>query len=437
MPASVLVVDAIATNRILLKVKLNMAYHRVFCAEGVADALPLLRIHRPHIVVAGKSASSVIQAIRSDPAGLDVPIISVGNEEREHPTVGLLRAGADEVLPSPVDEHLLLVHIRRLLKRRDDLHDSLRNDKGTSLWGLTELAMPEYKCTAQSSIAIVGKCWKRSNLHLDGVEAFESPSLQALFEGQKRPDGIFLPHDTLISRNLSILNASPDLGGLVKIVVASRITLKERLSLLDLGADAVIDQNIDQEEVNLRISRLLKARAKRHQRRQSVIESCIAASTDPLTGMANRRSALRQLDQLSKEGTPFSLLMIDVDHFKSVNDTYGHPGGDRVLIALSRLLSHHTKKEDICARIGGEEFLIILKGAAKSEAEKLGQKLCSLVNRLHIPITGKETTRVSISLGLASTTQTGEQKSSRRLLERVDEALYSAKRNGRNQVSVA
>lgn len=162
------------------------------------------------------------------------------------------------------------------------------------------------------------------------------------------------------------------------------------------------------------------------------------AVRDPLTGLYNRRYldeiADRELARARREGNPITLAMLDIDHFKHVNDAYGHQGGDEVLVALAELLRAHIRSADIVCRLGGEEFLLLAPDlplhAAVERSEQLRQTFAAL------PICfGELTLRATLSIGLASYPEHGETLTS--LIQAADKALYAAKHGGRNQVGVA
>lgn len=142
MPARILVVDAVATNRILLKVKLIAAKYRVLTADDGAMALAQLRIHRPDLAVLGSGAEGLIRHIRSDPAGLDVPIILISTGDGQATPGGLLRLGADAVLPPPVDSGDLVAIARQLLRRKQAI---TRISPEPALWGLSEQKPSSFK----------------------------------------------------------------------------------------------------------------------------------------------------------------------------------------------------------------------------------------------------------------------------------------------------
>jgi diguanylate cyclase (GGDEF)-like protein len=162
--------------------------------------------------------------------------------------------------------------------------------------------------------------------------------------------------------------------------------------------------------------------------------------TDPLTGLANRRRLMARLEEevarARRYKTPMSVVMLDIDHFKQVNDTHGHAMGDEVLRNIGAMLKASVRTTDLAARYGGEEFALVLShtdiAAAQQVAEGLRQKFAELEHHLD----GVTLTK-TVSMGVASRDGQGEIPNSEDLLKHADEALYRAKQGGRNRVEVA
>ncbi|NJL31750.1 MAG: GGDEF domain-containing protein [Phycisphaerales bacterium] len=154
-----------------------------------------------------------------------------------------------------------------------------------------------------------------------------------------------------------------------------------------------------------------------------------AATRDPLTGLRNRRAMTHRLDSLLRQASasfhPLSILMVDIDHFKLVNDQYGHPMGDRVLQQVAEILSAGARHGDLVVRYGGEEFLLILPDCAAESSMTLARRLMHAVQN-HAFDHGK----VTISIGVATSTPHLLNKD--RLIQQADAALYHGKQNGRN-----
>lgn len=163
------------------------------------------------------------------------------------------------------------------------------------------------------------------------------------------------------------------------------------------------------------------------------------AATDPLTQLYNRRYFMAESEALAEQaktlGVPLSVMTLDIDHFKAVNDTYGHHAGDLVLKAVARNLQKFSRDRDLVARFGGEEFVILLPGADHTEAESCAERLRRGVENDAVQAGDEVVVRVTVSLGVAQVETATE--SVEEALNRADKALYAAKTGGRNRVCVA
>jgi diguanylate cyclase (GGDEF)-like protein len=157
------------------------------------------------------------------------------------------------------------------------------------------------------------------------------------------------------------------------------------------------------------------------------------ADTDPLTKLANRRGfemrAVRLINACNVNGTPATILMIDIDHFKAINDTHGHDGGDAVLCRVSAMLGGQLRSIDLVGRLGGEEFAVLLPGADQAVGVRRADALRSAIQDLEIELRSRLTVHVTISIGVAL-----YRDSLADTLHRADAAMYVAKQSGRNRV---
>jgi len=158
------------------------------------------------------------------------------------------------------------------------------------------------------------------------------------------------------------------------------------------------------------------------------------AMTDYLTGVGNRahfeKALVAELNHSIRAGTPLTVLCMDLDGFKSVNDTFGHAAGDEVLCVVSQRLSALIRQEDVLARLGGDEFAIVLRSADQTSATALGQRIVKTV-RQPIPLSAGQTVQIGVSVGMA--THNDSASSASALLARADKALYEAKRESRDR----
>jgi diguanylate cyclase (GGDEF)-like protein len=161
-----------------------------------------------------------------------------------------------------------------------------------------------------------------------------------------------------------------------------------------------------------------------------------ASDTDPMTGVANRRAFMPLLDQEAARhacsGMSFSLVMIDIDHFKSVNDTHGHRTGDRVICKLAEICSQVAQQSETVARLGGEEFAILLPKTDLVTATSFAERLRMLIEELTMTSEEGVEFRITVSMGVAG--YCGEGASVERLMSAADRGLYHAKYSGRNRV---
>ncbi len=160
---------------------------------------------------------------------------------------------------------------------------------------------------------------------------------------------------------------------------------------------------------------------------------------DQLTGLFNRRhmedSLAREISRAARHKTSLAVIMLDLDYFKRINDTYGHMAGDMVLKEIGRFLQERSRGEDVVCRYGGEEFIIIMPGASLEAAGKRAAELCLAAGGLEIKYRDENLPQITVSLGTAAYPQHGDTVSL--LLYKVDKALYQAKQRGRNRVVAA
>ncbi len=160
-----------------------------------------------------------------------------------------------------------------------------------------------------------------------------------------------------------------------------------------------------------------------------------AAGLDPLTGLRTRTGLQedfnREMNRFMNAKTPFTVAMVDIDHFKTINDTYGHDTGDRVLVGVSNTLLRHIRTYDDAYRLGGEEFLLMLKGLDSHGAENVLERLRMAVERAELKAPDGTPLHMTASFGHVSVSEGATMDA---LLQRADQALYKAKRDGRNRI---
>lgn len=173
---------------------------------------------------------------------------------------------------------------------------------------------------------------------------------------------------------------------------------------------------------------------------QSLIDAmCEMSSRDALTGLANRRqfelALARELDRVARSGEPALLLMLDIDHFKRVNDTHGHAAGDGVIRAVATALAESVRPMDLVARIGGEEFAVILPNCGPAFGQAVAERIRLRVQRRAVSIGPQQEVSVTVSVGGAFAPQ-WVRSTARIWTERADLQLYRAKSEGRNRACI-
>lgn len=442
MAGRILIVDDMAVNRIVLRVKLGRAYYATTATEDGASALAALQAQRPDLVLLDidlpdMSGLDVLATIRRDSALQDLPVVIVTASTDRATRLAALSAGADDILTKPVDEALLLARIRSLLRR--DASGPASAD--TPLW---DMADPPANFDRPGLIAVVtrradlcqhlGRELARRTGHRvtplsreDVLTRSDGPAL--------RPEVFVFHHDSSADLHfVSELRSRPASAHSGVVLLCDGA--EQAAMAFDLGADEVVPVRVDPEELALRVKALIRRTRTAESRRVSVRDSLRLAVIDPLTGLYNRRYALSELGHIAERArataTPFAVLLIDLDRFKSVNDRFGHGAGDMALTEVATRLAANLRPGDMLARIGGEEFLLALPGLDLGQARHLAERLCAAVQALEIRLAETGLLRVTVSIGLA--TGTGFEPIDT-LIDSADRALFTAKSRGRNRVA--
>ncbi len=233
------------------------------------------------------------------------------------------------------------------------------------------------------------------------------------------------------------LNARGHAAEIAVICLSALSTTRDKVAGLELGAVDYVTKPFVVPELLARVAGALRAKATLDKLRSRSVELEQLSFTDPLTGLGNRRHFEERLHQeiarARREGGVLSCLMVDLDHFKRINDRYGHPAGDAVLREVARALRTGVRAFDTVARYGGEEFVLLLPGARQEGALSAAEALRQTIAGLRIRVEGlAEPISVTASIGVASFN--GRHEGEPRLLEGADQAVYRAKRDGRNRV---
>jgi len=230
------------------------------------------------------------------------------------------------------------------------------------------------------------------------------------------------------------------------IMLTARTEVKERVAGLEEGANDYVTKPFDDAELKARIDAVLREKTLRDQleRKNIEYEELMRkfermAITDPVTGLFNRRrfeeALTYEFERFRRYGTPFACLMIDVDHFKTINDTYGHDVGDLVLKETAQTIQGETRGVDTVARYGGDEFAVLLSQQKGEEAVKAAGRILKRVRQLFFKEI-KKGEKITLSIGIASAPDP-DLKEMDQLVQCADYALYKAKKRGRDRAESA
>jgi two-component system, cell cycle response regulator len=235
---------------------------------------------------------------------------------------------------------------------------------------------------------------------------------------------------------LRILREDAELSEIPVVFLTAHAETEDVVRGLQLGAHDYLRKPFEPSELIARVSAALRVKSLQDELRRRNAELETVTRTDALTGICNRRHLEERLHGMlaaaRRHHQPAAVLMIDVDHFKRVNDTLGHAGGDAVLRQVADRLHRRVRLEDVVGRWGGEEFVVLSDATDAAAAEVLAGRLLAAVGGSPFAIEGGDDVGVTVSIGCAAGTDDAEA-----LLRRADAALYEAKSNGRNRVVVS
>jgi two-component system cell cycle response regulator len=452
MTARVLVVDDIPANLKLLEARLSAEYFQVVTAFCGSDALDICAQQRIDVVLLdvmmpGMDGFEVCRRIKSDPATQDIPVIMVTALDQPTDKLQGLENGADDFLTKPVDDIALVTRVKNLARlkilndemlmrastsRQMGLSDGAALHKATSIRAGRMLLVDDHPRSAARLVEVISKS------HDVFVERDINAALLKLAE-----------HDfDLLIVSLSLSEAdglrlcsqvrSLDRTRHMPIIILVEPGDNARLLRgMDIGVNDYLMRPIDRHELLARIRTQIKRKRFNDYLRNRLEESVELAIIDPLTGLHNRRYLENHLRTLVegaiRSGRPVSVLMADIDHFKRVNDTHGHDGGDIILKEFAARLKRNTRGIDLACRLGGEEFVVIMPETDMARAFQVAERTRTMIASEPFQLRPELRLRVTASVGLA--TLESVEDTPETILKRADNALYAAKRRGRNRVA--
>ena len=450
MSARILVVDDVEVNVRLLEAKLSAEYYNVLTAYDGHAALRIAQEERPDVILLDVmmprlDGFEVCRQLKADERTRDIPVVMVTALSEPSDRVRGLEAGADDFLTKPVNDLALFARVRSLVRLRR-MTDEWRHREDVYVRFSTLMAGdPPTEVQGPARVLL----WEESNFAAQRLAEMLAPLAGELVR-PAAPEDLVPQCDASI--DLVILNTGGKVDAL-RVVGKLRANEASRLvpilligdpdeiprvaKGLDLGATDYLLRPLDRNELLARARTQIRRKRLQDRMQENYQKSLSLALTDSLTGLYNRRYFSVHLDGLLArvaEGVDGpALLLLDIDWFKRVNDTYGHEAGDAVLREMTARVSRHVRTFDLLARYGGEEFVVVLPETSLRVAEAVAERLRMVVAE-HPVVIGNPPIElpITISIGLAVARDARETTTS--LLRRADEALYAAKAGGRNRV---
>jgi two-component system, cell cycle response regulator len=449
MSARVLVVDDVEANVKLLEAKLSSEYFEVLLAYNGRSALQIADSELPDVILLDvmmprMDGFEVCRRLKANPRTADVPVVMVTALSDVANRLRGLEVGADDFLTKPVNDIALFARVRSLARLKRMMEEwRLREGICGRFAGCGDpvpaedtsparvILIEEDRFAAARMVEIL-----RPSAHL--------VMCQNCAEAQSQLDG-----DTeLIIASLSTpsgdplrlvtqCRASEMFRQLPILLIAEESDLHRLAKGLDLGANDYLIRPVDRNELLARTGTQIRRKRLQDRLQENYRRSLSLALTDELTGLYNRRYLLAHLDELiervNHDHISAAILLFDIDHFKQVNDTYGHAAGDDVLRELAARAMNSVRSVDLVARLGGEEFVVVMPETDIIIATAVAERLRLAVARESFSIGAGGIKRVvTVSIGVTAAAEGGDCREE--LLKRADDALYDAKTAGRNRV---
>jgi two-component system cell cycle response regulator len=453
MTARVLIVDDIAANVRLLQAKLEADYYETLTAPNGRIAIEMAIEDQPDIILLDVmmpeiDGYEVCRQLKQHAETRHIPIILITALDGREDRLSGLEAGADDFLTKPVDDVVLMARLQALVRLKQ-MVDDLRSRESTSRRaGLIDQELYERQISAIGNVLILDdniRHAERLMLQLgeDHRCAYETDPAKALKIAAGRVDLVVLnltakAFDAL--RWVAQLRTHEATRQRPVLAIINADERKTMLKALELGVNDVVPRPIDMLELRARAKTQIKRKRYGDFLRNTLDRSLELAITDPLTNLNNRRfldhhlnlAMARHIRGAAEDVV--SVLMLDIDFFKRVNDTYGHDAGDEVIKEFARRLSLNVRAIDMPCRFGGEEFVVLMPGTDQPDALHIAERVRSQVADTPFALADGRSLDVTVSVGVATSRGLGDSPES--LLKRADEGVYEAKQSGRNRVIV-
>ncbi len=452
MTARILVVDDIPANVKLLEIKLQAEYFEVLTAVDGPSALEVVEREAPDLILTdvmmpGMDGFELCRRLKSNLATSHIPVVMVTALSDADDRVRGLEAGADDFLTKPCNDIALFARVRSLARLKVMLDELRVRQAASGQQVVDESSLGSDEETADARILIadasdlltakirenLSQVGHQVEVATNGAKALEVALggnfdliIVSLFIGAE--DGL---------RLCSQLRSQEETRHVPILLTLDEDDLPRLAKGLELGVTDYLIKPIDGNELRARCRTQIRRRRYHDQLRVVLRQSVALAYTDPLTGVYNRRYLNAHLDrkimEIADSVKPVSLLILDIDNFKYVNDNHGHAVGDEVLVALANRVSDGLRDLDMVARYGGEEFVVVMPDSEAEDALSAAERIRRRIAETPFACAGvADGLSVTVSVGVATTNDPLEPMDS--LIGRADAALYVAKNEGRNRV---
>ncbi|MEM8935711.1 MAG: PleD family two-component system response regulator [Pseudomonadota bacterium] len=452
MTARVLVVDDLEPNVKLLEAKLRAEYFDVLGAHSGKEAIDKAVEEQPDIILLdvmmpGMDGFEACRRLKQSPETMHIPVVMVTALDQQADRVAGLEAGADDFLTKPVEDLALFARVRSLTRLKmmtDELRARHATGKGLGVVDSIDLETiaddPKIFIIDDNDEQIERiKSAIPENYRLE-IESEPEKAMKIAKSGVHDLFIINMSLETIDAMRLCSSIRSLEETRLTPILAVVRQGDQRKLvRALEIGVNDYLTRPVDRNELIARIKAQLRRKHYVDQLRSSFQASLEMAVTDQLTGLYNRRYLASHLsamfDRAHWTGRPMSVMILDIDHFKRINDNFGHDSGDEVIQQFAHRISNSIRGMDLACRYGGEEFVIAMPDTDLSFANVVAERLRKEVAGAPFKIRGgQKDLEVTTSIGIASTENGSEEDNAQKLIKRADEALYEAKSNGRNRV---
>ena len=452
MSARILVVDDISANVKLLEARLTAEYFDVVTAMSGPEALAICRSAQCDIVLLDvmmpeMDGFEVCRQLKADPLTHHIPVVMVTALDQPADRVRGLEAGADDFLTKPVSEIALIARVRSLVRLKL-VTDELRMRAVTSKEiGIQDPLIQAVADTGRNGrILLVDdrpSSYERivATLTTEHAVDVESDPQEALFHSAEGRYDVLMV--SLGLENFDALRLCSQVRSLERtrslpiLIMAEPEDNARLLRGLEIGVNDYLVRPIDRNEMLARVRTQVRKRRYGERLRDNMQMSIEMAVTDVLTGLHNRRYMETHLsglvEQAASRGKPLTVLVLDIDFFKAINDGHGHDAGDDVLREFATRVRKSIRGIDLACRYGGEEFVIVMPETDMAVAGMVAERLRRRIATEPFPLSqpGKSI-EVTISIGIAGLGAPADTAAT--ILKRADQALYRAKRDGRNRV---